>query len=517
MTAWLAETLAASTILMLVVLALRVPVARVFGAQAAYALWLLPALRMILPVLPAEVAARSPVPTLQVTVARIVNAAPPRESIDWPIVLAALWAIGAVVFLSAAITAYRRFLERIGANHARAGSRDGIPVYVSPEVDGPVAVGLVWPAIVLPADHQARFAPAELELALKHEAAHHARHDPAANAAALLIRAAHWFNPVAAVAHRAFRADQEMACDARVLAARPDAECDLYARALVKSASGRLALPVCALGGGGGLKRRVKMLGLSNSKRRSALGLAAAGTVIAAGLALTASGGVAAETATAAADQMRTVIRGDTVTHRRATRAELIADAQEARQEAIEEAAEAGEGARDAIADARYASETCRDRTVIRSRSGRRVVLYCDAIAPVPPLPPVPPFAPVPPLPPLPPVAAVPSAAAIAREVRAAMPSRVEIARMVREGQRAARVARASIPSQEELAEIARETREAVVEARIDAAEARRDALEGLREARADIVGDEDLSASERTQALASIDRAISRMERNAD
>ncbi|MDB5720947.1 MAG: hypothetical protein JWP15_1565, partial [Alphaproteobacteria bacterium] len=52
MTAWLAETLAGSTLLMLLVLALRRPVARIFGALWAYALWLIPAVRLILPPLP---------------------------------------------------------------------------------------------------------------------------------------------------------------------------------------------------------------------------------------------------------------------------------------------------------------------------------------------------------------------------------------------------------------------------------------------------------------------------------
>ena len=45
MIGWAIEALAASTVLMLVVLALRGPVARRFGAHAAYLLWLLPALR----------------------------------------------------------------------------------------------------------------------------------------------------------------------------------------------------------------------------------------------------------------------------------------------------------------------------------------------------------------------------------------------------------------------------------------------------------------------------------------
>ena len=47
------ETLIATAMLMALVMALREPVRRLFGAQVAYALWLLPALRMVLPPLPA--------------------------------------------------------------------------------------------------------------------------------------------------------------------------------------------------------------------------------------------------------------------------------------------------------------------------------------------------------------------------------------------------------------------------------------------------------------------------------
>jgi bla regulator protein BlaR1 len=45
MIGWIIETCVASTLLMLLVLALRGPVRRAFGAQMAYALWLMPVIR----------------------------------------------------------------------------------------------------------------------------------------------------------------------------------------------------------------------------------------------------------------------------------------------------------------------------------------------------------------------------------------------------------------------------------------------------------------------------------------
>ncbi|MBA3896695.1 MAG: hypothetical protein H0X36_06095 [Sphingomonadaceae bacterium] len=509
MSGWLGETLVASTVLMLVVLALRAPVARLFGAQAAYALWLLPAIRMVLPPMPADVAPPAPVATFHVAVRRFVAAAEP--VIDWRLVFTLVWLTGAISFLTLAVVAYRRFLERIGANRVAAGKRDGIPIFVSPAVDGPVAVGFVWPAIVLPADHAVRYAPAELDLAIRHEAAHHAHHDLAANLAALFVRAAHWFNPVAAIAHRAFRADQEMACDARVLAGHSAGERDAYARALVATASGPLGLPVCALNATGRLKRRMRMLGFRNSNSRRMAGAALAGTVIVTGLALTVSGGAAAETATAAAQQMRTVIRGENAERRVATRAELLADAAEARDEAREATAEAGEAARDAAADAANDASACDGRRAVRyrGRDGRstRVILNCTP--PVPAVPPVPvaalgpiappaPAAPFSPMPPVPPVAHIPSAAEIDAMVRDAMAE-----------------AQPAIAEARRIADACRTHRDGGC-GYVDMREIHRTVALSLQEAREEIRRERDLSDRERAQALAGIDRAIARAERNS-
>ena len=49
MTAWLTDTLLYSGLLIALVLLVRRPVARWFGPKLAYALWALPALRLVLP------------------------------------------------------------------------------------------------------------------------------------------------------------------------------------------------------------------------------------------------------------------------------------------------------------------------------------------------------------------------------------------------------------------------------------------------------------------------------------
>ena len=59
--------------------------------------------------------------------------------------------------------------------------------------------------------------------------------------------ALNWFNPIAWLAFRAFRADQELACDAAVTAARSDESRRDYAEALVKSVSPARAVTAAPL------------------------------------------------------------------------------------------------------------------------------------------------------------------------------------------------------------------------------------------------------------------------------
>jgi len=78
---------------------------------------------------------------------------------------------------------------------------------------GPAAVGLFHSRLVLPADFAVRFTPDERRLVRAHELMHIDRRDTQANAAAVLATWVCWFNPLAHLAARAMRLDQELACD----------------------------------------------------------------------------------------------------------------------------------------------------------------------------------------------------------------------------------------------------------------------------------------------------------------
>ena len=73
--------------------------------------------------------------------------------------------------------------------------------------------------VALPPGFFRNFNERERELALAHEIAHHKSGDLLVNLFAFGLLCLHWFNPLAWIAWRAFRFDQEAACDARVLGA----------------------------------------------------------------------------------------------------------------------------------------------------------------------------------------------------------------------------------------------------------------------------------------------------------
>jgi beta-lactamase regulating signal transducer with metallopeptidase domain len=321
MISWAIETFVASTLLMLVVLAVRRPVARHFGPHIAYGLWLLPALRMLLPPLP-ETVTPAPLHVLPANVEALLAAAAmlhsnpsvapvDAPSIDWLLLFGCFWGVGALAFLGWHVLSYRRFVRAaLGeATQLPRFDRERIEVCASPVARGPFAAGIFLKTIVLPEDYRRRYERDELRLAIEHEVQHHRRCDMSANFAALVVLALHWWNPIAHFAHRAFRVDQELACDAIVLARATPAERHAYGSALLKSACDRLPVAACALGAGDDLKRRLTMMRIYRwNAARARVGSTVAAALVGGGLLLTASNGIAAETTKRVEQKVRTIL-----------------------------------------------------------------------------------------------------------------------------------------------------------------------------------------------------------------
>jgi bla regulator protein blaR1 len=244
MTDWLYDTLLATSALLLLVLVIRAPVARHFGASVAYWLWLLPAARLFMPSLTQEIAASTPsadpiiIPLDSASSAAAVeSAASGATSIDWLALGLVVWLGGATLLFIVQMVRYISLRDELLADATEIDRFGDIRVIQSDRIGGPLAFGLFRRYIAVP-DHFTRsFVREERDLALAHELAHHRSGDLYANLAAFIVLCLFWFNPLAWMAWSAFRFDQEAACDARVLAGTDVETRQHYGRALARSAT----------------------------------------------------------------------------------------------------------------------------------------------------------------------------------------------------------------------------------------------------------------------------------------
>jgi bla regulator protein BlaR1 len=302
------DTMITTGVLVLAILLIRKPFARHFGPQLTYMLWLVPALRLFLPPLPfAEpvmVAATPAVPADVVLIdiaegaataaSPVASAAPAWTVADTLPYLFALWVAGVVFVLIAAWVSHRRFREAALGGAVELEPLGKIRLIMTDAVDGPVAFGLWRRFVAVPYDFFGRYVAEERALAIDHELAHHRHGDLWANAAALLLLATQWFNPFAWRAIRAFRFDQEAACDARVLTMTDEAPRNLrtarYATAIAKAAVGSRLSLAAPMAVHDNLQERLVMLTREDiSKKRGLIGKLLVGGATLAVLATTAT------------------------------------------------------------------------------------------------------------------------------------------------------------------------------------------------------------------------------------
>jgi bla regulator protein blaR1 len=214
-------TIAASIAVLLIGL-LRTTLRRIAGARTAYALWLmlpLSTLTVLLPTSPHPLAPVEMVPTLTEG----------NDSSANRLIALAVWAAGAIVMLAIAVARQRAFVRSLG-------NLSQLPngAYRSASAVEPMVIGALRPRVVLPADFETRYTRDERALVLAHEQAHVRRGDALTNALATAWLCLSWFNPLMHWAIGWFRFDQELACDALVLAATGTAR-RRYADALLKT------------------------------------------------------------------------------------------------------------------------------------------------------------------------------------------------------------------------------------------------------------------------------------------
>lgn len=290
--------LAIAAAIVLVLLA-RKPLRALFGARIAYAAWAVVLLAGLAVLAPARVqSVAAPVATRSAPVASpdaaVAAAATPgtikagplvskvvlREASPW-IVLT--WLGIALLGLGVQAGRQRRFTRALGGLRAEGGGEDRL-YHAQHPGHGPAVVGALSPRIVLPADFAERFSPEEQAVVVAHERVHLTSGDAQINALVMALRCLFWFNPLVHLAAARLRVDQELACDAAVLARFPHAR-RRYGEAMLKTQLAPLAPPLGChwpAGGKAELLERLTMLG----RDRPSLGRRLAGVALVAGLGL---------------------------------------------------------------------------------------------------------------------------------------------------------------------------------------------------------------------------------------
>jgi beta-lactamase regulating signal transducer with metallopeptidase domain len=242
----LLRTQAAAIAAVLLVLLLRAPTRKAFGARLAYRLWALVPVAAIATVFPSlsETLGSGVPPTLM--------------GEERAVLVLAIWLTGGVALATAIVLQERAFRARAEAGRA-----------------GPAVMGVFWPRVVLPADFTTRFDAQARKMVDLHERAHISRGDPLANLIIAGVQVLGWCNPVVHLGALCARLDQEMACDATVLSLRPTLR-RTYAEALVEAHTRRTGSPLACFFAAHPLLLRVKLLARPEpSYRRQTAGAAA--------------------------------------------------------------------------------------------------------------------------------------------------------------------------------------------------------------------------------------------------
>jgi beta-lactamase regulating signal transducer with metallopeptidase domain len=162
---------------------------------------------------------------------------------------AEMWLCGGAIFFLAMLWHHRKFarwvaqlptatdprlLELVEQCKGEAGVRCAVRIASAPKWDTAAVYGFRRPCLLLPERMLDTLERREGRLVLLHELVHIRRHDVFVNWIGVVALALHWFNPLAWVAMRRLRADQELACDAAVLGLIEQAERGAYGRTLLK-------------------------------------------------------------------------------------------------------------------------------------------------------------------------------------------------------------------------------------------------------------------------------------------
>ena len=237
------EILISSTVLILVLTALRFLLRGKISPRLQYALWLLAALRFLLPVslVRSPVSVMNAVPDVPAAVQRLTapedrrapqtdSAQAPTQTVSEPgaapaeaqtqltgsTILKVIWLTGAAAMALVILTQNLLFLRRLKKlRQPFACPESPVPVWLASSLPSPCLAGLLRPEIYL--TPEAAQDPDTCQFVLRHELAHYHARDQLWSLLRLLCQCVYWFDPFVWLAASLSRRDCELACDERVL------------------------------------------------------------------------------------------------------------------------------------------------------------------------------------------------------------------------------------------------------------------------------------------------------------
>lgn len=291
-------------VLIAALLALRTVFARRIAPGVLYALWLIPAARLLIPgsiesafsfqnLVSEEAAQRARVVMEQPTAVTLpvqnlspVTAAPgtvPEGAqvsvqstafLSLPDILFLVWFVGFCAVLVFMIWKNMTFSRRLKADRVEVEAECPLPVYLSEAIASPCLCGLVRPAIYV--DERTLQSQQALDLVLRHEMGHYRAGDRFWALLRLSCCAVHWFNPLVWMAAAVSLQDCERACDARVLKKAGEAERQTYGVLLLsylqRPEKQHLLRAASSMGGGkGALRGRIALIARSPEMKKAAV------------------------------------------------------------------------------------------------------------------------------------------------------------------------------------------------------------------------------------------------------
>lgn len=301
------QWIVSSSVLILVVIALRYVLRGKLSLRMQYALWLLVLVRLLVPVsfgasdlsvmnavperaptmqqgtykqdiigerndapanagtvgIPAQSMNEAAPPDLVQNVTTATVTAPTVEKTNWARIAKTVWLAGAAALGLVFLAVNLRFGKKLRRSRERVEETDAcLPVYESGETDTPCLFGVAKPSIYVTPD--TRTEAETLRYALAHEQMHYRHGDNLWAVLRGVCLALHWYNPLVWWATELSRRDAELACDEATIRRIGESERAAYGRTLIRmTCEKRPALLVTATmmtDSGKGLKERISLL-----------------------------------------------------------------------------------------------------------------------------------------------------------------------------------------------------------------------------------------------------------------